>query len=52
MPVFKKGVEVTTTTPTVVVEGPVTAGTYVYQLVVEDDTNTRSTPVTTTVQVK
>jgi len=52
MPVFKKGVEVTTTAPTVIVEGPVTAGTYVYQLVVEDDANTLSKPVTTTVEVK
>lgn len=51
MPVFKQGVPVTTTVPRVVVEAPLTPGTYVYELVVEDDLHNLSAPVRTTVTI-
>lgn len=51
MAIFKQGVEVVMKGPTVVVQGPLEPGTYVYQLVVEDDLGNLSQPATTTVKI-
>lgn len=51
MAAFKQGVEVTTTEPRVVVESPLTPGTYVYRLVVEDDRNNLSEPAQAVVTI-
>jgi hypothetical protein len=51
MPDFKPEVEVTTTEPKVAVTSPLTSGTYVYQLVVEDTQKNRSTPVQVVVSI-
>lgn len=51
MAFFKPGVEVELKGPTVVVQGPLDPGTYVYQLVVEDDSGNLSQPATTTVKI-
>ena len=51
MPDFKPGVEVATTEPKVVVTSPLTPGTYVYQLVVEDAQKNRSAPVQVVVTI-
>lgn len=48
---FKPGVEVVLKGPSVVVQGPLDPGTYVYQLVVEDDLGNLSQPATTTVKI-
>jgi hypothetical protein len=51
MPDFKPGGEVVTTEPKVVVTSPLTPGTYVYQLVVEEAQKNRSAPVQVVVKV-
>jgi hypothetical protein len=49
--IFRKGEEFRTTDPIVMVQGPLTPGIYVYQLIVEDDLHNASAPVTHTVKV-
>jgi hypothetical protein len=51
MAAFKQGIEVVMTGSSVVVQSPLEPGTYVYQLVVEDDLGNLSQPAKTTVKI-
>ena len=51
MAFFKPGVEVVLKGSNVVVQGPLEAGTYIYQLVVEDDLGNLSKPEKVTVTI-
>jgi hypothetical protein len=51
MAAFKPGVEVVLKGPSVVVQSPLDPGTYVYQLVVEDNFGNLSQPAKATVTI-